>query len=711
MSGEASVDFETRSTVDLGPRGLDNYAHHPDTDVLCLAYAFDGGDVHIWRSGVGPHGAVEDPPPVALLEHVASGVMIRGWNVGFEWAIWNAIMARRYGWPPLPITQCVDTMAEAYAMGFPGSLGKAAAALQLEEQKDDAGHRLMLRLSKPRAPRKNEIASLTYWEDDPAKFDRLYEYCKQDVRTEMAVAQRLMRLAPEERKLWLLDHAINQTGTRIDLAAAHAAKAVVAIEQLRLDDEMREVTGGAVGTCGSTQKLAQWLRQQGVAAKGVAKDDVATLLDSADLPEHAAAALRLRKEAAKSSTAKLDAMIASASLDGRVRGVHQYHGASTGRWTGRTLQTQNIPRGEILKKGQVDDVLRLLVDLEGRPELAADALRVLYGPPLQVVSDCLRGLICATPGNRLIVADYSAIEARVLAWLAGEESVLQVFRTHGKLYETTASSLFGVALDGVTPEQRQIGKVCDLALGYGGSVGAFQSMARIYGLHLPDARVKEIVGTWRAGHAAIVAYWAALEHAATSAVAKGGKWRAGAAGCEVEFVHGAGHLWCKLPSGRVLCYPFARIGAASWSQIEGADGETFSASVSAVDADAMREGAARMAQNAGGRVVDYGSPRNAVVYRTVESQTKQWVWSGTYGGHLSENITQAVARDLLSEAMLRVEAAGYAITMHVHDEIVAEVPDSFGSVEEFERIMAELPSWAQGLPVSAKGYAAQRFRK
>ncbi|MBK7366162.1 MAG: hypothetical protein IPI97_14690 [Nitrosomonas sp.] len=306
------------------------------------------------------------------------------------------------------------------------------------------------------------------------------------------------------------------------------------------------------------------------------------------------------------------------------------------------------------------------------PELI-ETVDMFYGPPLTVVSDCLRGFLRAAPYHKFIAADFSAIEARVLAWLAGEERVLEVFRGHGKIYEAEAAGIYRVNIKDVTKAQRQIGKVAVLALGFGGGVGAFQSMAKNYGVKVPDVQADEIKKAWRLNNPNIVKYWYGLEDAAKQAILRpGAKFYAGHKDRQVCYLFKGSFLWCKLPSGRVICYPYPKIEA---------------------------------------KETPWGEMKDTITYVSEDSVTRVWDRQKTYGGSLSENVTQAVSSCLLREAMLRLEEKNYPIVMHVHDEIVCEVPEDFGSVSEMEQIMSEVPAWAKGLPISAEGWEGQRFRK
>lgn len=337
-----------------------------------------------------------------------------------------------------------------------------------------------------------------------------------------------------------------------------------------------------------------------------------------------------------------------------------------------------------------------------------DTIDLLYGPPLDVISNCLRGCIIAAPGHDLLVADFSAIEARGIAWLAGEERVLDVFRTGADIYCHAASDVYGRPISKKKdPDERQIGKVVVLACGYQGSVGAFQAMARGYGVKVPDAKVKEIVSAWRAANPAIVSYWYQAEEAAIRAVTnKGQVFTAGPPGREVKYLVRGSFLFCRLPSGRALSYPYPKLVPYVWIKrtTPAPDGgEPVTEQRRVPDRDLGRWLARGWKQN--------GEPQPALHYKYVDGLTKAWTEGPTYGGSLVENITQAVCRDLLAGAIVRLEARGYPIIMHVHDEVVSEVPEGVGDLAEFDALVAEAPAWAAGFPITAEGWRGKRYRK
>ena len=687
---EAHIDFETRSACELKDKGLDNYARHPTTDVNTLSFAFGDGPVQRWN----PFMSADQFGPLAdLWQHVASGGIVVAHNAAFELAIWNHVCVKKYSFPPLKPEQVRCTMAQAYAMALPGALEKVAPALNVDQRKDMVGSRVMLQLAKPKELGRINVGMVlpkgafidanyvawAFWNrrDEPEKFAKLDAYCDQDVIVERECDNRMMRLSAQEQKLWELDYRINQRGVAVDLPAIDRALKLVEAEKKRLDAEMLKVTGGVVGACTEVQLLGKWIKTQGVEMDGLTKASVLDALALDDLPESVEKALRLRQEAAKTSTAKLVAMKDLVGEDGRVRNIHQYHGAGTGRWAGRGIQTQNFPRPRAMSEDPA-----VVEDIIGHFD-QRDYIDMMYGPVLDAVADTLRGMIISALGHDLLDADFANIEGRVLAWLAGEEWKIQAFRdydagTGPDLYIVAYAKAFSEDPATINKKswKRQVGKVMELAFGDQGGVGAWRTMEKPYRAVLPkefsDEEANDFKTRWREAHPRVVQYWYDLEEAAVGACLEGGVHTAGARGRLTSFVKKGSFLWCKLPSNRVLCYPYPQI-------VE--------------------------------KEVPWGGTKPSLQYMSVNGVTKKWELTDTYGGKLAENVTQAVARDILAEAMMRLEQRDYPIVMHVHDEIVCEVPEGFGSVEEMESIMSELPPWATGLPVAAEGFRAKRFRK
>lgn len=657
MAEIAFIDCETRSAYDLKKGGVHNYARHPSTKVLCLAYAFDDADVEVWWPGIGFPGR--------LLDHVARGGRVATHNAVFEFEIWNHVIVPHFkAWPALPADQLVCTMARSYAMGLPGSLGEAAEALGMAQQKDRKGAALIGALCVP----KRDGA----FDDDPEKLKELRRYCMQDVATTRELYKRTVPLPEQEQKVWLVDFAINARGAFVDGEAAERAERIAEIEKLRLDDLMGATTGGAVRTCSAVAALKEWIASRGVALGGVAKSDVLDAL-SRDLPGDVREALVLRQMAAKSSVAKVKSIITARGADGRCRGLLQYHGATTGRWAGRRLQIQNFPRSKMAAK-QVEETL---IAIKGAPsaEDAHELMVVLHDRPMEALSQCLRGIVCAPPNAALVAADWSNIEGRVTAWISGEEWKVQAFRdfdagTGPDSYKLAYSRSFDVPIESVTGEQRQVGKVQELSLGYEGGVGALLRMAASYNVVVSEADARSWRDAWRAAHPNVVKTWRQLEGACRQAVQNPGK--AFAANKHVAYKVSGSFLLCRLPSQRVLFYPYPRI-----EEIETSWGETKSS------------------------------------VACLKKSGASWGRTGLYGGFLMENVVQAASRDLLRDALLACADEGVPVVFHVHDEIVAEAPlgDAERTRAKLLSIMKRQPAWAPDLPIAAAGWAGRTYRK
>lgn len=699
MNAKLYIDFETRSAVDLPDTGVYVYAEDESTEILCLGYAFNDEPVAVVAYEDIQLGAM----PQRVFDHIRDQGEVIAHNASFELALWNYVGWKRLGWPFLPPLILNCTMGRAYSMSLPGSLEKAAAAVGLSMQKDMGGHRTMMKMCKPR--KRLADGKFTWWED-AADFKKLYHYCAQDVEVERELDRRLLQLSPNEKKIWLLDRRINDRGIYVDKPLSLKAVDLVAQEQRRLNWEISTVTKGEVGTYTASAQLKAFVNSRGIATESVDKESILNLLARTDVPADVRRALEIRQEAAKSSIAKLNKLILGANTDGRMRGMFEYHAAGTGRWGGRRFQPQNIPRQKLEQK-VYDDVFEALAD-----GTAIDYIQLATDKsPMAMVSECLRGFLTAAPGCDLYAMDFKAIEARVIAWLAGEESVLEVFRGHGLIYELAASGIFGVPLEQVGKGlQRDIGKVTTLACGFQGGVEALQAMAQAYRVSLAPAlgvlwekadqstrdwalkRYKQEQNktkipkeewlaseltkmAWRKANPAIVQYWADCEEAAIEAVQNpGGVFHAGASHREVKYKVAGSFLFCLLPSGRALCYPYPKIDL---------------------------------------KKTPWGSEKETLTYMSENANTRRWERVSAYGGLLVENSTQGLARDLLAAAMVRVEEAGFPIVLHVHDELVTEAKSAapHSLLKQLEELVSEVPEWAFNLPIAAEGWFGKRYRK
>ena len=632
-----SIDFETRSAVDLRKTGVYKYASDPSTDIWCMAYKAPwSDDVQVWLPG--------DEMDAHLEDWIVEGGLLSAWNANFERTIWNEIMVSRYQWPRTSIKQWRCTMAQASAMGLPRALGQAASVLGVEEQKDKAGVALMLRMARPR--KVNADGSYTWW-NTKDKIDTLVAYCIQDVKTELSVAATLNDMPDSERRLYQLDQRINDRGVKVDLDLIERVSKLANSASENIDAEIKRLTNGQVKAATNAMDLTAWLRGYGLQVKSVDKQTVTRMLGMEKLHPIIKQVLRLRQDGAKSSTAKYEAMVNAANADNRMRGLLMYHGAATGRWSGRLVQPQNFPRPQ-KKQDELDQIIA---------KLKADEDVSEYGAGTVLASDLLRSMLIAEDGHRLMFADYSAIEARVLAWIAGQTDLVETFRNGGDVYKEMASAIYNVNVENVTDGQRQVGKMAILGCGYGMGGKRFAEQCATMGINVDEDEAKRIVSVYREKNNRIAQYWRDSENEFVEMVKEAGRVRS------VEL---------PLPSGRSLTYHNPRI--------------------------IQRE-------------TPWGAMRDTAQVDTLNSVTRQWVSQIIWGGLLTENVVQATARDLMATAMMALELKGYNVILSVHDEIISEVPDDFGSLEEMIEIMTRVPAWADGCPVNAEGKVGKRYRK
>lgn len=655
-----TIDLESRSKVDLKKRGMYVYAEDPSTDILCFSFKRDNEPPELWVPEkflplCSPRiNEIRKRTPI-FLRAIEQAEEIEAHNAGFEAVMWAEIMVKRYGFPELPLEKLYCSAAKAAYYALPRALGEACSALGVSEQKDKAGYQVMMRMCKPRKPTKYNKSE---WNEDQKDFEDLCLYCMQDVNAEYALSQALPPLPEYERKIWLMDQVINRRGIPIDVKGVTTLKNSVAAKERELLLEMEALTLGSVKSARQRDKTLDFLNGEGVAVSDLRKDTVVAELESDGLSSTAKRVLEIRQSLGKSSVSKLDAMLESACRDNRVRGAFMYAGATTGRWAGKMIQPQNFPRDSFETDDEVDFVLTA----------SNEMIEVLFGCPMQTASKCLRGMIKASGEKYLIGADFSAIEARVLAWLANESKALKAYRDGLDIYKVNAVDIFGVKYENVDKGQRQIGKVSELSLGYQGYTGAFDSMARNYGVILPEERQKEIIHAWRESRPMTVALWKGLENAALMAV----KTKQPHSYGSIKYGVRGNFLHCRLPSGRLLSYPFP-----STAQITD----------------------------------KYNREKEVVTFYGVDTHTKKWSLQKTYGGSLTENVVQAIARDILAEAMPRIEKR-WPIVMHVHDESLSETDYADeNTVKEYEKTMAEPPAWALDCPIDASGWFGKRYRK
>ncbi len=653
-----SIDIETRSSVEIGKAGLYKYAQSPDFGILLLAYSLDDAPVAIVDLTAG------EKVPGDVLEALLDARTVKhAYNAAFEWYCLN-----RMGYTT-PLEQWKCTMAHGLYCGYTAGLDATGKAIGLpqDKQKLAVGKALIRYFCTPCKPTKsNGGRGWNLPEHAPEKWALFKDYCKQDVVTEKEILRRLelFPVPEEEEKLWQMDVRMNAYGVRVDRGLIAGALAVNERSEEELTGQAVAITG--LSNPNSPVQLLKWLEKQGTALPDLRKETVAEALAGPDsLTEDVRQVLEIRQQLGKTSVKKYEAMEAACCSDERVRGLTQYYGANrTGRWSGRLVQMQNLPRNYL---GTLDCARKLVKS--GNYE----GVKLLYGNVPDTLSQLIRTAFIPSEGYKFVVADFSAIEARVIAWLAGEQWVNEVFATHGKIYEATASQMFGAPVEKIVkgnPEYalRQKGKVATLALGYQGGVNSLISMGAL-NMGLTEEELPEIVDRWRQANPRIVDLWYQVGNAALAVMetAQPQAIRGLIFTLEGDLLYGQSFLTVRLPSGRKLFYP-----------------KPF-----------LKEN-------------QFGRP--AVHYYTVGQQTKKWEVTSTYGGKLTENIVQAIARDCLAETLKRIDARGLQVVFHVHDEVIIDAPMGT-TVEEICSLMAEPIPWAPGLILKGAGFESNYYRK
>jgi DNA polymerase bacteriophage-type len=653
------------------------YAEHPSTEVLCVAYDLcNGRGTRIWINAYNKNFY----PPVDLFRHIQNGGLVEAHNSLFEYFIWKNVCEKKYNWPPISLAQMRCSASRVRSLSIPGDLKTAAVILKAKHQKMDDGKRLINKFSIPKKPAKKDPRKRIRPEDDPEDAANIYKYCIGDVDAENDISDMTPELLPQELKLWQLDQRINAGGVYIDRPLLYAMIYVVERAVEKYTKELSAITGGVVSSAGKLQKMSAWLESKGLTVDTLQAENVEELLKDKNITGDPRRVLEIRSLLGLASVKKLYAMKNRLCNDGRIRDLFLFFGAlHTGRWTGTGVQPQNLTASAENMDEIIADIMRYDIDL----------LEKKYGSPIDAVSSCIRGLFCAPPGRKLICSDFKAIEAVVLACLAGEKWRIEVFRTHGMIYEMSASKISGVPFQEFVdypknhngekhPLRKTVGKVAELASGYQGWIGAWKKFGA--DKFMGDEEIKAAILRWRlespniAGDPkrGIRGFWRSMEDYFIMAVKNPGTCYAYRG---IGFGVKDSVLQVRLLSGRCLRYHEPRADFYGYDKFT-------------------------------------NDPLYKLSFVGQDSKTKQWQRLETYGGCLTENVVQAVSRDFLANALLNLDAAGYTPVLHVHDEPVAEVPENFGTVEEFEKCMTSIPLWAAGWPIKAGGgWQGKRYHK
>ena len=644
-----SIDIETFSDVDLIRCGVYKYADSPNFEMLLFAYAVDDGDVHIIDIAGG------EELPEEIIQAIKSDTVVKtAYNAQFE-----RVCLSRY--LKLPEGEYLNpqswycTAVQAAELALPLSLADVGSVLGLERQKMTEGKELIKYFCVPCKPTKsNGNRTRNRPCHDINKWETFKKYCMRDVDVERQIADKLKMypISDEEHRLYVLDQIINDRGVLVDSELAEQAVKLNSIQTAVAVEQAYMITG--LENPNSVTQLKQWLKEKGVEIESLSKKSVKSLADETD--GDVSEMLKLRLLMAKTSVKKYEAVIRSVCSDNRVHGMMRFCGANrTGRWSGNILQPQNLPQNHLPDLTLARDIVK-----DGDFEM----LDMMFGNVPNVLSELIRTVLIPKPNHRFIVADFSAIEARVLAWIAGEQWRIDTFKNGGDIYCASASKMFKVPVEkhGVNGELRQKGKISELACGYGGSVGALKNMGAVE-MGVQENELQGLINDWRNANPHIVRFWYEVGNAAMKAIKEKTTVPLG----KLVFAYERGILFIRLPSGRRLSYIKPRIGTNRF----------------------------------GG---------DSITYMGINS-AKKWDRLETFGGKLTENIVQGTARDLLANALINAANAGYDTVFHVHDEIICEVPNGYGSVDELCKLMCIKPEWADGLPLNADGFEYEYYKK
>jgi len=623
------VDFESRSQCDIWTAGAYRYAEHPTTEILCLAWAVDDGPV---RGAI--HGAELRQSIKEINALVSEGAEFHAHNAFFERCMWRFKFTPKYGALPIPIRQWRCTAAKVGAHALPRRLVHAANALGCEQKKDMEGSNLMRALCTTTGP------------IEEARLRRLLEYCEQDVRTERDIDRRIPDLCPSEQEVWFMDQYLNDTGVCVDKVAVEHAVALVDAATKEGNEELFKLTGGLINAGTKRQAIKAYLESKGLALPNLQKQTVKDAIATAGGDN--LRVLQLRQQLSLTSNAKYSAFLAATSPDGRIRDLLVYHGASTGRWSGKLVQIQNLVKAAI-KPEAVDVAVRVL-------KQSPDAFASCYDV-LPTLSSCIRGMLIPSPGHKMFITDFAAIEARVVMWLAGETVGLKAFAE--KDADPTVDDIYVRMAKQISPTAtRQLGKQTVLGCGFGMGVQKFIDTCAKYEVAITPALAERAVNTYRKLFSRVPAFWYGMEAAAREAILTKEPKRCG----KLVFKMDGDFLRLVLPAGRTIVYHHPRM-----------------------DAD------------------------GSISFMAVNSVTNKYEREQIWGGKLVENAVQATARDLMVAGMFGLLRAGYKILFTVHDELVVE--HSAGSCEEVREIVCRVPTWAKGCPINAECESAERYRK
>lgn len=680
------LDFETRSKIDLVKQGGWNYASDPSTSIICCAYGIDDAKPKLvigkeypkfdgYLTNFSELIELAKDPEVIFFAH----------NATFEMRIWENILWPVYGVPIVPLNRWVCTMALAYMFNLPGSLDKVGEALNLTTKKDRRGKLLISQLCKPRkVPKKDEYV----WDNDPDKFHEFYDYCITDVVVEHGITKMLPRLLPFERKIWEMDKIMNGEGMQIDLELIDSAEFIFEEHKQRLKPVFKKLTRLEPT---QVQKVIQWLIEDGVPEKKLTKyvfedgkriakrtidaPTIAKLLEDTELTDTQLQVITIRKEFSKSSIAKFQAFKKLADSEGILRDYLIYGRAVTMRWGGNGAQPQNLPSQGCAKNQE------LLIHLIKNRDY--DMLSLCYPNVSQALSSAIRGVIIAREGHELIVSDYSAIEARVLTWLAGDHEACQKFVDGVDLYVDMAQVIYGDKnLTKKDKVARSVGKQAVLGCGYGMGAPKFKDTCAKYDIEVDLELAKKAVNSYRGSFPKVKALWKDTNNCAIFSVRNPGKKvYVTSAESRIYYITQGSYLYLFLPSKRFIAYPFPIVAMVEKTFGEGEEKRKV-----------MMESLTYMKEDS--------------------AQNNKWVRVDTYGGKLAENAVQAIARDIMAIGGMNCNDIGYILKLMVHDEAISEIVKGFGSVEEFEMLLADLPEWAEGCPIAAAdGWIGERYRK